>query len=282
MVRYLLPLAFIVLGVPVVAGGDEQPNSNSPDKPDARVGTPLRKLIDESIHWYQLRKGAKSETVLEPLIVMRWPNNIRGSTDGASVIWVADGRPEAIGSIYPWQEKFVHEFESLSRGSLEAEFEERLVWKPETAGLEFREIPDAPPPSQSAPLRLRQMKALASQFSSTLLGWRDDGSQVEKLRLILRPLYRYEIKRPDQILDGALFAYAVGTDPETLLVIEAVRRANQWRWEYAFVRQTSAGLEGRFRDQLVWTAQKYPPNKVIGNPHIQFTQPLADVLPAEN
>ncbi len=264
-----------------IAGG-QPPGHSVPDEKEKTGQTNLRKLIDESIHWYQLLPSEGSTDSMKPLVIMRWPNNIRGSGDGATVVWVANGRPEAVAAIYPWKDLFCHEFDSLSRGTIVAKHKKQIVWQPTEAGLKFRAIPDAPMPARSTAARLRQMKTIAKQFRSTLLGWKTDNSQREELRLLPRPIYRYKIEDPDELLDGALFAFVSGTDPESILVIEAFRVEGKYQWQSAFVRRSSGALEGRFRDTLVWTAKRHPPQKNTHSTHMAFSRNLSAVLQPKN
>jgi hypothetical protein len=109
------------------------------------------------------------------------------------------------------------------------------------------------------------MKAIAARFKATMTGWQGDNTDQEELRLLPRPLYRYELKNakePDpNLLDGALFAYVQGTDPEVVLVLEAIGTAEKAVWQYAFVRATSGGLEVKLGREVVWTAQKAPTHR---------------------
>lgn len=219
--------------------------------------TSLRKQIDESIHWFKLSTVGTDAVALEPLAALRWDNNQRGSELGLTVLYLGSGRPEAVCCIYPWQRQLVHEFSSLSRGPIKATRNGEDVWHPDKPGVEFRLIPDLPTPQESPAARLRQMKALADRFRARLLGWKGDNSDRQELRMLPRPIYRYE-KPAGVVTDGAVFAFAMGVDPEALLLIEAVSAAEGRRWEYAFVRRTSGELEGRLDDNVVWTAQRFP------------------------
>jgi hypothetical protein len=269
MMNHLTLLTLLVASLPMIVVAEDDVPVNS-----------LRKLIDESVHWYQLRKSSDHTTVLKPIVVMRWPNSLRGSADGATVIWIGDGRPEVVGAIYPWEGKlFVHEFDSLSRGKIEATSDDELVWSPDEAGLKFRTSADWPEPARSRSARLRQMKSLVREFQATLLGWNSDDSQREELRMMPRALYRYDIDSPKEVSDGALFAFATGTDPETILVLEAVRTPDKPQWQYAFVRRTSGKLQARFRGQVVWEVDRFPKKNDVKSTHIQFSRPLGDVLP---
>jgi hypothetical protein len=106
------------------------------------------------------------------------------------------------------------------------------------------------------------MKAIARNFSSTFLRMvdRDEKSRIE-LRLLPQPLYRYErdVTADDKtgLLDGALFAFAQGTDPQSLLLLEARRNGSKSEWMFAFARSASGALDARYRGQVVWSVPKY-------------------------
>jgi hypothetical protein len=226
----------------------------------------LRELIDQSLEWYQVYPARDAQEPCKMLIALRWANNSRGSEDGATLIYVANGRPYAAACVYPWSKRLEHDFESLSRGPLVARREGQIIWQPQTAGVSFADIPEAHAPEASPAARLRQMKALAERFSGILLGWKVDNSDREELRLLPRPLYRYETKG-GEVLDGAVFAFAMGTDPEILLLIEAVKVEDQPRWQFAFARRTSGELEGRLDGKAVWSAKRFPEQSDPTKPH---------------
>jgi hypothetical protein len=191
------------------------------------------------------------------------------------VVWPHNGRPVAMASIYPWKGNMIHEFDSLSReGKLVARDKDRVVWSPEAPGVEFKDVPDAPRPAKAAAERLRQMKGIAARFKATLTGWRGDDADREELRLLPRQLYRYELKAAKEaeadLLDGALFACVQGTDPEVVLVLEAIGTAEKAAWQYALVRATSGGLEVKLGDAVVWTAPKHPPSRIPKLPHFSM------------
>jgi hypothetical protein len=240
----------------------------------------LNELIEKSVYWYDVFPAADSTTRLTPLPVMRWRNVARGQEGEAMmVVWPYNGRPVAMASIYPWQGAMSHEFDSLSReNKVIARDKERVIWSPETAGVEFKDVPAAPKPAKTHAERLRQMKAIAERFKATMTGWQGDDKDQEELRLLPRPLYRYDlkgVKEPDpNLLDGALFAYVQGTDPEVVLVLEAIGMAKESAWQYAFVRATSGGLEVKLGRQVVWTARKAPANRVPTLPHFTMRRAL--------
>ena len=219
----------------------------------------LRELIDESVKSYEIYPDTDAKKRAEAVPVLRWANNQRGSEDGVTVLYVHSGRPLAVACVYPWQQRLEFGFESLSRGKVIARRDGPVVWQPQEPGVKFADVPEAPPVEASRPQRLRQMKGLAEKFRGTLLGWKQDNSDREELRLLTRPLYRYN-PTEGAVIDGAVFAFAMGTDPEVLLLLEAVKdpTADAHRWQYAFVRRTSGELEARLGEQVVWHADRFP------------------------
>ena len=109
----------------------------------------------------------------------------------------------------------------------------RSPWSPRVPGVTPRPIPDAPAPARSPAQRLAQMSDLARDFSGTT---QDREERRWELRLLPKPLYRYESTDPD-VLDGAVFAFvsSAGTDPEAILVLEARKAPGEAApsWHYA-------------------------------------------------
>jgi hypothetical protein len=107
------------------------------------------------------------------------------------------------------------------------------------------------------------MKTLSERFKVALVGARPDGTEDrEELRLLPRPIYRYDLDAAKaahhELIDGAAFAFAQGTDPEAVLLIEAVRRGDLTTWQYAFGRSTGYTLEAKLGPSVVWNAPVMP------------------------
>jgi hypothetical protein len=195
------------------------------------------------------------ELSLEREPVLLWTNPQRKTVASASFVWVADGRPEAIASIYRFNEagKMVedNEFQSLASTGLTATRDGQPAWAPRSAGVSFAPIPGAPKPAASPADRLRQMRALAREFHAFFNNAPEDQSE---LRLLPQPLYRYQTNRPE-LLDGALFAFVVTTDPEVLLLLEARPVEKAPTWHYAFARMSMVNLRAEHKGQDVWSVQ---------------------------
>lgn len=251
----LLSLSFLTASIVFAQDADHATSSA-----ETKAVSPLRKLMDESLTWNELLPSEDSTEPMTVRVVMRWANNARGSEDGLTMLYLFQGRPEAVCCVYPWDKKLIHEFDSLSRGTLVARRDGGVFWRPARPGPEFKPIPGADAPAASPAARLRQMKALAGEFSSTMLGWRANKSDREELRMLPQPLYRYESQRSD-VLDGAVFAFVQGTDPESLLLLEAFQKGNGFEWQFAFARRTSGELEGRHKNAVVWHVPGFPEGK---------------------
>jgi hypothetical protein len=210
-----------------------------------------RRLIDQAIKDLKVYADGQSAP-MQLHIVMRWPNNVRGTTDGATVMLTENGRPAAACCIYTWQDKELHYgFGSLSSKPVSAEIDGESAWHPQEPGVEFHLIPDAPEPTTNALGRLRQMRELSRRFSSR---YYESATKFDELRLIPKPIYRYELGKPNgdtELVDGAVFAFAQGTDPESLLLIEARRSASGLQWHYATAKRTVGQINIRLDGQQV-------------------------------
>ena len=66
------------------------------------------------------------------------------------------------------------------------------------------------------------------------------------------PLYRYDAERHG-VIDGAVFAFTLGTDPELFVVLEARdNRDGSRTWEYALAAMTCWAVEVKHQGRPVW------------------------------
>lgn len=276
-------LCSLVLGSVAIAGmavQGEDSTTKSAVKPASEPRT-LRELIDSSTSWYEVFPNSEARDPAKPLVALRWANNARGSEDGATLLFIHDGVPLATACVYPWAKRLEYGFGALSRNKIVARRDGVVVWQPQQSDLKFADIPRAPIPESTRPMRLRQMKLLAERFQAAMMGWKADSTDREELRLLTRPLFRYE-PHAGMIIDGAVFAFVMGTDPEVLLLIEAVKTGDQTRWQYAFVRRTSGKLEGRLDNAVVWQVDKFPQQHDPRLAYFTIGTPLpSDIIAAE-
>jgi hypothetical protein len=266
--------------VPMVAGPTRSRAQDVPaGKPDAKA---VKSMVEEAADWYRVFADASAPGPMTPHRVLRWRNVTRGTqeSEGLFILWVNKGRPEASASVYPWSGDLYHSFVSLSPGTtMVAREGSRVIWSPEAPGVEFRDIPGAPVPAGNPAARLKQMKALVDRFKVTMTGWKPDKSDREDLRLLPKPLYRYETNEatgPDAgWIDGEVLAFVSGTDPEALLLLEATRQGGRPRWRYAFARATAAGLEAKLDQAVVWEVGFLEGAPTPRQPQMTLSRPLS-------
>lgn len=228
-------------------------------------GQQVKEVLEHSVDWYEVVPDADAKVGLRPQIVLSWRNAERSSTGVALLsIWTDHGRPEAMASIFIQNGKDVcHEFGSLSRSKkIVVRDKSNVVWSPGKPGVEFRNFPDAPVPADDRATRLRQMKSLAGRFTARLPPLKVDGGNPEVLRMLARPLYHYELKDSQDasliLRDGAMFAFVMGTDPEAVLLLEAVEREGKAVWQYGVARATAYPVEVSLGEAVVWSAEGGP------------------------
>jgi hypothetical protein len=84
------------------------------------------------------------------------------------------------------------------------------------------------------------------------------GEQPVPLRLMPQPLCRFS-DEASGIIDGALFAFTEATDPEALLMLEAVRgkSGEATFWRVTAARMTSRPIVARRQDKTIWSVPSY-------------------------
>lgn len=189
--------------------------------------------------------------------VLRFSNPVTGCKDGALYLWVGHGRPQAVAKVYTYDnEHFSHEFQSLFEGAVVAERDGKSVWNAADPGVTFHELADAPGPAPSAAERLRQMKALAGKFSATYVNG-PPGTTSLDLRLLIQPVFRFEPGDDRRGPDGAVFAFASGTNPMAILMLEARPVGEGRKWHYAFARTASGAVAARYDGKEVFSVSRY-------------------------
>ena len=121
----------------------------------------------------------------------------------------------------------------------------------------MKEFAKVAAPADSSRDRLRQMRKLASSFQVTTVANKYYNYQLTQLRLMPQPLYRYK-ETPNDLLDGALFVFADGTDPELVLLIEAREKDQRYQWHYGLARFTNFKIIVRQSDKEIWKVPLLP------------------------
>ena len=110
--------------------------------------------------------------------------------------------------------------------------------------------PGAPVPADSPAARIRQMRALAQEFTGRQTNRKGVDSDM---RLLAQPIYRYENTKGD-VIDGGLFVFVQGTDPEVFLLIEARRPPGGARSGVSAPPECTASICGSITGAAIWNA----------------------------
>ncbi|VTR96165.1 Uncharacterized protein OS=Planctomyces maris DSM 8797 GN=PM8797T_23941 PE=4 SV=1 [Gemmata massiliana] len=204
--------------------------------------------------WKLTAAGAALDNPKEP--VLRWTNPDAGRVYGSTYVWLHNGRPAAVGSmfrnVHPWN-TFNGELGALAGTKLVAKRDDKVIWQPKDE-WQWNPVAGAPAPAATAPQRLVQMKALAGEFAVELLDTRNVPKGDEQVpRLLPKPLVRYDLTRT-KTLDGALFAFVLGTDPELMLLLECDTAAAKSEWKFGAVRMNRDAVRMKHKGASVYEA----------------------------
>lgn len=192
----------------------------------------------------------------EPII--KWSNPVSGA-EGAVFVWTTDGRPIALAKCHlnPRNSYHVETFISITDDRLQMTESGQTSWEPAEPGVKFITLEELGQPAATEALRLTQMRRAVREYRF-VDNWGETRSATKsewELRLMPAPLLRYS-SASDKIVDGALFAFAQGTNPEALVLVEAVETANGPVWRAAPSRLTGYQIRGWHKDRLVLEVAK--------------------------
>lgn len=255
MMRAQSTLMFVIV---VLVAGSLVAQATRPQERDKATADARLQFMKTAVAGYKVSLVDSAGTVLklttEP--AFRLGNQPADNlVDGAVFFWTgAGGKPEAAIQVYQKKDRsypegvWVHDFTSLAASPVRAERDGASIWKPSGPGVEYKPIPDAPKPAQTAAQRTRQLNQLAQGFRASdafkQKGW-------SELRLLPKPIVRYGSEKSD-VLDGALFAFVMGTDTEVFLLLEARSVSGRYVWQYALAPMTVFALKCSYDGRTVW------------------------------
>jgi hypothetical protein len=245
--RYVFVLAWLAAGLAVAARPDEDRSREEAAEAD-------RTCAAELPRWQLTADGVVLDTPKAP--VLRWTSPSAGRVYGNTYVWLLDGRPAVVGSMYryftPYQ-SFNGELAALAGPRLVAQRNDTVVWRPKDE-WKWHALPGSPAPAATAPQRLVQMRELAREFAVQVLDTRNEPKgEDQSPRLLPRPLYRYVAKQA-KALDGALYAFVLGTDPELLLLLECDTAAANPEWRFGIGRMNRDAIRVLRKGEKVWEA----------------------------
>ncbi len=254
--------AFVSLALTtLIAAADDQPAAKpAGDDVEKERAQAALELCRRGAKEYRLclEDANRTELELRPDPVLRWSNPSVGSIHGGVFVWMHQGRPLAVASIFKWyvpRDEMRFEVQSLSAEPLVGFLGKKEMWRSSRAGLEYQRVPGAAAPAATAPARLAQMRTISGAFATEQTD-RDDGSK-RQMRLLTQPVVRYASK-PQDVIDGGMFAFVHGTDPEVLLMLEAQETKTGPAWFYALARMNSTAFKVTYKDNEVWAVDVLP------------------------
>jgi hypothetical protein len=234
-----------------------------PTEADLEVARKARlAFVQERFMTWKLMLKEDDQKVLaaqkEPLI--RFSNPVLASVnDGMLFIWRDANRPLAacsysIRGTTDVLDVYV-EFSTMHHRALRIERDGRSIWQPKTAVLVDQPLPAKEAVPDRPVARLSAMRQLAARFRAT--EHEVATKQNSELRLMPQPVDRF--KSPEYgVVDGALFAYATGNDPQLLLRLEIVENAaKELTWQYTLSRMASHELTVYFDDVQIMNVENF-------------------------
>lgn len=205
-------------------------------------------LMEQTIAGFDVRSNAirtKSALTFAAKPLLRYNDPTRGTTEANvlldATVWRLGeaGRPTALVTLEIYRATgtdglLSYEFASLTDAefSLTHKAKQTVTWTATGSAVAMTRLSGAPVPAKTATGRLAQMRQLARQFK---VHERLRNEESIECRLLAQPIDRYA-SAADKITDGAIFAFANGTNPELGLVLEC----DDEGWSYGAVRLSAA------------------------------------------
>ncbi len=258
LIARVLMLVALVAGAPSYGQSDE--NLSTEEKAESvhqwasTIAGQIEVRITNQSQPCELKQGS----------LLNWSNPIAGEVFGDCFLWTAEKRPAAFMSVYAFfspQSNRRVTFQSISEQPLTATYQDREIWTPVASGFEWLALANLPQPERSGIVRQRQMKLVAAKFSAEISEVTEPEA-MRGLRLLSQPLYRYESAAR---MDGALFGFVDGTDPEVLLWIECFGE-DESKMRVAAIRQNHRRLLVKHESNTVWEVPQIAPP--FPNPNI--------------
>ena len=201
-------------------------------------------FMRERMWEYEIREAGNAGATcdLNETPLLRWNNPVSGTVDGAVFVWMRGGRPAVLAKVFINEPKAAwgDARQSLSTEPLVLTSGGVELWTPPGGGLEFTAADGAAPPAATGRGRLRQMRSMARRARAEG-HWGEEDPAAWELRLMAEPLVRYADAEAG-ILDGAIFGFSQGTNPEAILILEAVDTDGATAWRAAASRLTKYGV----------------------------------------
>ncbi len=205
-------------------------------------------------------KPVAAKRLSNPLL--KYSDSTRRNHESTLWLWTERERPCALMAIefYPKPPdgpRWLYEIVSLSNSKIGVARGDDWNWQAKRPGVIRKPVPGDLKPADKPALRLSQARQIRQRFAAH----EKEGTDGRlELRPLSTPLYRYADEATG-VIDGAIFAFANGTNPEVLLLLEAQRdeATKQAFWTYGFAQMTGAEVFASLDDREVWSQKEADP-----------------------
>jgi hypothetical protein len=264
--RILRSAVAILLGVGLTVAYN--PARGQAGASDPEKGRRLQAMdrIAKSIVMQKVEGGSSETIAMLDNPIFRFDDPARSFSDGTVWAWGRSGRPAALLTLSIQKKEGVlrclGELTSLSTFPISASGPDGWAWTPQTAGAIAQTLPEASRPAEDEAKRLRQMRDMVRRFKAFELFEPVARAPMERyeLRLLPQPVHRYSDPKAG-LLDGAIFLFTYGTNPEIALQIETRREGkdeSKSSWTYGLARIAGAELHVELDRDEVWKQPRVP------------------------
>jgi hypothetical protein len=177
--------------------------------------------------------------------VLRCADPTREEDDGTVWLWLDGRRPVAALCLFLVRGQWNYEHVSLSGEAVEVTGRPWWTWRPAASERTWVALEGSVP--EAAAARDRMVKDLAGKFVASEVR----RGEPYPLRLMPRPVFKYSDPEAD-VVEGAMFVFAYGTNPEILVQIEAREADGKRSWHASFARLSAAEISVKLGENEVW------------------------------
>ncbi|MEX2137885.1 MAG: hypothetical protein WD894_01400 [Pirellulales bacterium] len=238
----------------VASGQESRPTAKGQDESQESVNKrqlAVMRRLAETIQVTVAERERRQKAKLIPEPLFRFSDQSRLHSDGSVWAWSIAGRPVAMAEFRTYDRTkgvWGHDLVATSDVQLSAEVADRGRWAPREPDFKLLAIPNIGAPAKTEAGRLRQMKQFARSLSASEI-WQ---GQRSELRLLPTEFHRYS-DAASGLVDGAVFIFVVGSNPEAILFVEAHQAGSgELSWKYGLARMSAARVTFLLDDTEVW------------------------------
>lgn len=220
------------------------------------------KRIAEKFEVHAALEATPVEAKLMSNPLLKYSDSTRRNHESTLWLWTERELPLALMAVefYPNSSqgpRWLFEIVSLSNSTIGVARGGDWKWQAKQPGVIRKPVPGDLTPAEKPALRLSQARQIRQRFAAH----EKEGTDGRlELRALTTPLYRYADEQTG-VIDGAIFAFANGTNPEVLLLLEARHdvATKQSIWTYGFAQMTGAEVYASLDEREVWSQKEADP-----------------------